>query len=77
MKNLVAGEFKDASNGAVIEVYNPATNELLDIVPNATKEDVDECVKKAVIAQKEWAKVPLYERGFSRRKCGRSSSTSL
>ena len=22
MKNLVAGEFKDASNGAVIEVYN-------------------------------------------------------
>ena len=42
MKNLVAGEFKDASNGAVIEVYNPATNELLDIVPNATKEDVDE-----------------------------------
>ena len=63
MKNLVAGEFKDASNGAVIEVYNPATNELLDIVPNATKEDVDECVKKAVIAQKDWAKVPLYERG--------------
>ena len=40
MKNLVAGEFKDASNGAVIEVYNPATNELLDTVPNATAEDV-------------------------------------
>lgn len=63
MKNLVAGEFKDASNGAVIEVYNPATNELLDTVPNATAEDVDACVKKAVEAQKAWAKVPLHERG--------------
>ena len=63
MKNLVAGEFKDASNGAVIEVYNPATNELLDTVPNATAEDVDTCVKKAVEAQKAWAKVPLHERG--------------
>mgnify|MGYP001111479932 FL=1 len=63
MKNLVAGEFKDASNGAVIEVYNPATNELLDTVPNATAEDVDACVKKAVEAQKTWAKVPLHERG--------------
>ena len=63
MKNLVAGEFKDASNGAVIEVYNPATNELLDTVPNATAEDVDACVKKAIEAQKAWAKVPLHERG--------------
>ena len=63
MKNLVAGEFKDASNGAVIEVYNPATNELLDTVPNATAEDVDACVKKAVEAQKAWAKMPLHERG--------------
>lgn len=63
MKNLVAGEFKDASNGAVIEVYNPATNELLDIVPNATAEDVDACVKKAMEAQKAWAKTPIHERG--------------
>lgn len=63
MKNLVAGEFKDASNGAVIEVYNPATNELLDTVPSATVEDVDACVQAAVKAQKEWAKVPLHERG--------------
>ena len=63
MKNLVAGEFKDASNGAVIEVYNPATNELLDTVPNATAEDVDACVKKAMEAQKAWAKTPIHERG--------------
>lgn len=63
MKNLVKGLEMDASNHQVIEVTNPATNEFLDTVPNSTEEDVDIAVTKAVEAQKEWAQVPLYERG--------------
>ena len=62
MKNLIGYEWKDASNGAVIEVVNPATQELIDTVPNVTDEDVDEAVKVAMIEQKKWEKVSIYDR---------------
>ena len=56
VKNLIGYEWKDASNGATIEVVNPATQELIDTVPNVTDEDVDEAVKVAMIEQKKWEK---------------------
>lgn len=62
MKNLIGYEWKEASNGAKIEVTNPATGELIDTVPNVTDEDVDEAVKVAIIEQKKWEKVPIHER---------------
>ena len=62
MKNLIGYEWKDASNGAVIEVVNPATQELIDTVPNVTDEDVDEAVKVAMEEQKKWEKVSIYDR---------------
>ena len=62
MKNLIGYEWKDASNGAVIEVVNPATQELIDTVPNVTLEDVDTAVKVAQIEQKKWEKVSIYDR---------------
>ena len=34
VKNLIGYEWKEASNGAKIEVVNPATSELIDTVPN-------------------------------------------
>lgn len=63
MNNLIGGEKLDASNGAVIEVVNPATLEVIDTVPNSTVDDVDVVVKVAKEAQKDWAKVSIYERG--------------
>lgn len=63
MKNLIGGEKLDASNGAVIEVKNPATNELIDTVPNSTEEDVNNTVKIAKSSQRAWAKTPLHKRG--------------
>lgn len=63
MKNLIGGEKLDASNGAVIEVINPATKEVIDTVPNSTVEDVDIAVKIAKNSQKEWEKVSIHERG--------------
>ena len=54
MKNLIGYEWKEASNGAKIEVVNPATSELIDTVPNVTEDDVDQAVKVAEIEQKKW-----------------------
>ena len=53
VKNLIGYEWKDASNGATIEVVNPATQELIDTVPNVTEQDVEEAAKVAEIEQKK------------------------
>ena len=62
VKNLIGYEWKEARDGAKIEVVNPATSELIDTVPNVTEEDVDEAVRVAEIEQKKWAEVPIHER---------------
>lgn len=56
MKNLIGYNWKESSNGAIIEVTNPATGELIDTVPNVSLEDVDEAVKVAKIEQKNGEK---------------------
>lgn len=63
MRNLIGGELLDASNGAVIEITNPATGELIETVPNSTEEDVNIVVEIAKKSYKSWAETPLYERG--------------
>ena len=62
MKNLIGYEWKEASNGATIEVVNPAKQELIDTVPNVTLEDVDTAVKVAKVEQKKWEQVPIWKR---------------
>lgn len=62
MKSLIAGKWVDSSDGQVINVYNPATNELIDTVPSLTKEDVDRAVENAHVAQKNWAEKSVVER---------------
>ncbi|MDR2729941.1 MAG: aldehyde dehydrogenase family protein [Treponema sp.] len=63
MKMIIDGKAVDASNGAVIEVTNPANGKVLDTVPAATEEDVRLAVEKAKAGQKIWAKVPVHEKG--------------
>ena len=62
MKMLINGVAAEASNGATIDVINPANGSVVDTVPSATKEDVDKAVASAKKAQKEWAKIPVYQR---------------
>lgn len=62
MKMLIGGKWKEASNGATFPVYNPATGELIDTVPAATPEDVEEALLCAKAAQKEWGALPTYKR---------------
>lgn len=60
MKMIINGKPADASDGAVIDIINPATGKAFDTVPSATKEDIDRAVKAAQVGQKIWAKVPVY-----------------
>jgi acyl-CoA reductase-like NAD-dependent aldehyde dehydrogenase len=62
MKMVINGKLVDASDKQTIDVINPATGELVDSVPSATKEDVELAVAKAVEGQKVWAQVPVSDR---------------
>ena len=62
MKSLIGKEWRDAKDGSVIEVKNPATNELIDTMPSLSAEEVNEAVDYAYEAQKEWAKLSIHER---------------
>lgn len=50
------------SSGATIEVSNPATHELLALVPESSKADVDAAVDAARRAQPEWERLPAVAR---------------
>src|SRR5699024_1743296 len=68
LKNHINGEWIEPKE--VSDVINPATGETIVQVPLSTKDDVDQAVKAAKKAQKEWALEPapmraeiLYEVG--------------
>ena len=54
MDMLMNGAFVPSSTGAVIEVSDPYTGELLDTVPAAAAEDVDLAVCSAREAFSGW-----------------------
>lgn len=62
MKMLIGGKWVDASDGGVINVVNPATGKVIDTVPAATNEDVEQAIKNAVKGQVEWNSYPLYRK---------------
>jgi betaine-aldehyde dehydrogenase len=53
----------NAADGRVLEVHNPATEELLDTAPRAAAADVDRAVQAAKRAFPEWRRTPGIERG--------------
>ena len=62
MKNLIGNDWKDSSNQNTIEVFNPATETLIDTVPDSTVDDVVLTVGLAKEAQLIWENVSLHER---------------
>ena len=62
MKSLIGNKWCDSSDGKVIEVYNPATGELVDTVPSLTKEDVEAAIDYADAHQKDWERKSVIER---------------
>lgn len=72
MKMLIGGQKVASSSGEEIKVINPATQELLDTVPSATKDDVDRCLEIAQEGKKAWSSVPTYERASILKKCAQA-----
>ena len=61
---LIGGEWRDASDGQVMPVINPATEEVIAEVAAATREDVDAAVAAAKAAfTGAWGQMPARERG--------------
>ncbi|UZW13629.1 aldehyde dehydrogenase family protein [Clostridium pasteurianum] len=62
MKMIINGEKVNSSDEKVIQVLNPATQEVLDTVPSATPEDIQKAIQAAQDGKKVWGQTPLYER---------------
>ncbi|MEO8376157.1 MAG: CoA-acylating methylmalonate-semialdehyde dehydrogenase [Candidatus Sumerlaeota bacterium] len=62
LPNIIGGENVVSKSTRRLDVTNPATGEVLAEVPMSTASDLDLAVKRAVIAQKEWAKSSLKDR---------------
>lgn len=59
---LVGGAPAEAVDGATIEATDPATGELLGLIPDAGRDDVDRAVGLAQEAFTQWRRVPMNER---------------
>ena len=59
---FINGEFVDNGDREMIDVLNPATEEVVSQIPKATEADVAAAVDAAYEAQKEWGKLPPIER---------------
>ena len=60
---FIAGEWRDASGGARLEVEDPSTGEAIGSVADATPGDAVAALDACVAVQAEWAAHPPRERG--------------
>jgi len=61
-QNFIDGRFVPTAANAMIDVLNPATEELLSQVPDTPSEQVREAIDAAARAQKPWSKLPAVQR---------------
>ena len=62
MRNYVNGEWVESTSPKVIDVVNPAKDEVLTQLPLTTKEETDEVIKIAHDAFTEWRSTPPLQR---------------
>lgn len=62
-KMYIAGEWVDGAAGDVIDVTNPATEEVFATVPSATEQDVDLAIDAAQRALAGWSALSPFDRG--------------
>ena len=60
-KQYINGKLVDGK-GKVMNVYNPATDEIIDTVGCANAEQTEEALNAASVAFKTWSKVTVNER---------------
>ena len=61
-QNYIDNQFVDSTSGDFVEVKNPATFELLSVVPASNAADVERAVEASRKAQPAWEKLPANER---------------
>ena len=61
-KMLIGGEWFNASNGATINVENPANEEIIATIPAGTAEDAQKALEAAQAAQPAWAALSPVQR---------------
>lgn len=64
LKNYINGTWANSSSNETIDVHNPATQEVIAIVPfgTATQKDLQDAATSAQGAYLEWKKVPVMKR---------------
>lgn len=62
LKNYINGAFIDSASDRALDVFNPATNEVITQVPLSTAADLDSAVSAAQNAFKSWRRTPPAER---------------
>jgi len=62
LKNYVNGSWIDSRTNRLLDVVNPATDEVLGKVPLSTRDEVNEAIEAASEAFKEWRQTPPVER---------------
>ncbi len=67
-KLYIDGQWLPASDGATIDVVDPATEEVVDTVPKATAADLDRALVAADRAWKEWREVDAWTRSAKVRR---------
>ena len=74
---FINGKFIPNGSRKMIQVLNPATEEVISEVPQATEEDVQAAVDAAYEAQKSWAKIPAIQRAGYLRELAQVVSENL
>ncbi|WP_173915227.1 NAD-dependent succinate-semialdehyde dehydrogenase [Halobacillus sp. Marseille-Q1614] len=59
----INGQWRKAKSGSTLEVYNPATGEVIDSVASGGREETEEAIQAAKEAFKTWKKATGQERG--------------
>ena len=62
MEMFLNGRFSPAASGKTLNVYNPATGDLIETVPAADQKDIDLAVAYAQSGQKAWSALPMWKR---------------
>ncbi len=61
ISNLIGNRWEQ-SVGDPLPIFNPATGNAIDHVPNSTPQEVDTAVQAAAAASSDWARVPVMQR---------------
>ena len=59
---LIAGQWRNCDHHEVIEVLDPATQQVLCLAPRATAEDIEDAIASAKTAQLSWRETPVSDR---------------